>query len=207
MLANINSGMSPEPSSPASKQSSVLVKFGAVSNASLILWQARAKQAVTREPTKQCLQNLTSSEWYFQFAECGKRINRGAENVLGRCFVADKRMKHRWIGGALTSLSLVAGNPDRTQAEWFALKWMEKPSAHGPSSKAGPEERIEFLPVFSFDKQKYDESGWRTIKSLLTEGDVIAYRKETWEAHREILLQGKLNRIPYNLHCYATPDR
>jgi hypothetical protein len=112
-------------------------------------------------------------------------------------------MKHRWIWGALTSLSLVAGNPDRTQAEWLALKWMERPSAHGPSTQAGPEDRIEFLPVLSFDKQKCDESGWRTIKSLLTEGDVIAYRKETWEARKEIFLQGKLNAIGYRLLKYG----
>jgi hypothetical protein len=80
---------------------------------------------------------------------------------------------------------------------------MEKPSSHGPSTKARPEEQLEFLPVLSFDKKKCDESDYATIKSLLKEGDLIAYRKGTWEARKAIFLEGQLNAIGYSVFKYG----
>ena len=112
-------------------------------------------------------------------------------------------MKHGWLKEILTTLILVAAYPACAQAEWFILNWMERPASHGPSTQAEPEERTEFLPVLYFDKEKYDEPDWTTIKSLLKEGDVIAYRKGTWEARKAIFLQGRLNIIGYRLFKYG----
>ncbi len=112
-------------------------------------------------------------------------------------------MKYGWIDGMLTGLLLVGAYPAQAEAEWFILNWMERPASRGPSTQAQPEERIEFLHVFSFDKKKHDDVGWTTTRSLLKEGDVIAYRKEAWEARKEIFLAGQLNVIGYRLFKYG----
>jgi hypothetical protein len=87
-------------------------------------------------------------------------------------------------------------------AEWPILNWMEKPSPHGPSAAAKPEERVEFAPLFSFDGDN-QATGWPELRQQLREGDLIAFWKNPAEARKEIFLRGKLNVIGYRLFKYG----
>jgi len=84
---------------------------------------------------------------------------------------------------------------------WFILKWMEKPSSHGPSKTATLDDLAEFKQVNAFDHAMDDAVFKRTLAQL-QEGDVLAYRLGKWEARKEIFT-GKLNKVAYRLYKYG----
>lgn len=91
--------------------------------------------------------------------------------------------------------------PAKTSNGWFILKWMEKPSSHGPSKKASPEDLAQFKQVHAFNHDQGDAAFKRTVEKL-HEGDVLAYRMGKWEARKEIFT-GKLNKVAYRLYKYG----
>ncbi|HEY2990691.1 MAG TPA: hypothetical protein VGL11_23450 [Candidatus Binatia bacterium] len=111
-------------------------------------------------------------------------------------------MKPKWIAAIGVTL-MVTAFCSRADAGWLILNWIEKPSAHGPSTQAEAEDRTEFLPLFSFDSNKQDEQSWTEPRQNLREGDLIAYRMDPWEARKKIFLQGKLNVVGYRLLKYG----
>ena len=106
---------------------------------------------------------------------------------------------------SLLTLMVVSGLVSAAEGEkssgWFVLKWMEKPSANGPSKKATPDDLAEFKQVHAFDHVKGDEAFSKTLEQL-REGDVLAYRLGKWEARKE-LLKGKFNKVAYRLYKYG----
>lgn len=84
---------------------------------------------------------------------------------------------------------------------WFILKWMEKPSANGPSKQASPQDLAQFVQVHSFDHDAGDTAFQQTLDQI-REGDVLAYRMGKWEARKEIFT-GKLNKVAYRLYKYG----
>lgn len=115
--------------------------------------------------------------------------------------------------GAVFCSSMVyaaeAGKPAGSSTEkpaaasngWFILKWMEKPSSHGPSKKAAAEDLAEFKQVFAFE-HALDDGAFKRTLGKLQEGDVLAYRLGKWEARKEIFT-GKLNKVAYRLYKYG----
>ena len=89
------------------------------------------------------------------------------------------------------------------QAEWFALRWIEKPAKKGPSTKAPKEDRAHFLRRASFNHIKESAETCLARTSELREGDVIAYKLDKVNARRKIFLEGKLNIIGYRLLKYG----
>lgn len=87
------------------------------------------------------------------------------------------------------------------QGGWFALKWMEKPLANGPSQAVGPEDLAQFTLIDSFEHASGDSVFTKSI-SQLREGDVIAYRMEAGEARKKILT-GDLATVGYRLFKYG----
>lgn len=112
-------------------------------------------------------------------------------------------MKLGRVQGALITLLWFGALPAQAWAEWFFLKWMERPAHNGPSSLAKPEDRVEFQQVLSFDKQKLDDDGWPAARQALKEGDVIAYWKVPWEARMGILFKLQVNTLAYRLFKYG----
>ena len=106
---------------------------------------------------------------------------------------------------SLLMLAVVSGLVSAAEGEkssgWFVLKWMEKPSANGPSKKAKPNDIAEFKQVHAFDHVNGDEAFSKTLDQL-REGDVLAYRLGKWEARKE-LLKGKFNKVAYRLYKYG----
>ena len=102
----------------------------------------------------------------------------------------------------LLALSGVASAAEAEKSNgWFILKWMEKPSAHGPSKSASLGDLAEFKQVHAFDHEKNDDVFQKTLGQL-QEGDVLAYRLGKWEARKEIFT-GKLNKVAYRLYKYG----
>lgn len=94
-----------------------------------------------------------------------------------------------------------AEKPLEKPSGWFVLKWMEKPSANGPSKTATAQDLAQFKQVHSFDHPQGDAAFERTLEQL-REGDVLAYRLNKWEARKEIFT-GKLNKVAYRLYQYG----
>ncbi len=113
------------------------------------------------------------------------------------------------ISFSALALAAEAGKSPEPSAEqtqekssgWFILKWMEKPSANGPSKGANAEDLAQFKQVHAFDHDKGDTAFQRTLEQL-REGDVLAYRMGKWEARKEIFT-GKLNKVAYRLYKYG----
>lgn len=82
----------------------------------------------------------------------------------------------------------------------FVLQWVEKPSSHGPSQQAKPEDRTEFLPITSFDQTQ--PATFAEKKRQLREGDLIAYWMKKDEA-RQAIAKGDLTKIGYRLLNYG----
>ena len=89
------------------------------------------------------------------------------------------------------------------QAEWFVLRWIEKPAKNGPSTKVERKDRAHFLHRASYDHLKESAESFLERKSELREGDVIAYKLDKADARRKIFLEGKLNIIGYRLLKYG----
>lgn len=104
----------------------------------------------------------------------------------------------------LPAFLLVRGCRSRTPSDgggWYSLRWIEKPSARGPSRLAAPEDKTSFALTFSF-AEKEGGDAFKSARDRLREGDVIAYRKDKGTARREIL-KGKLNTVGYRLLKYG----
>lgn len=87
------------------------------------------------------------------------------------------------------------------QGGWFALRWMEKPSAQGPSTQAPEADTARFEQVLSFDAREGDEK-FAQVSRQIREGDVIAYRMTLKDAYRD-LLKLKLNTVGYRVFRYG----
>ena len=96
---------------------------------------------------------------------------------------------------------LGAAHADDKSSGWFVLKWMEKPSANGPSKQASPEDLAQFKQVHAFDHSA-DDAAYKITIDQLREGDVLAYRMGKWEARKKIFT-GKLNNVAYRLYKYG----
>ena len=96
---------------------------------------------------------------------------------------------------------LGAAQAEDKASGWFILKWMEKPSANGPSKQASPEDLAQFKQVHAFDHGANDAVFKNTLDQL-REGDVLAYRMGKWEARKKIFT-GKLNNVAYRLYKYG----
>ena len=108
------------------------------------------------------------------------------------------------ILGLLMLLTMTGGTSaaeTEKPSGWFILKWMEKPSARGPSKSAKPEDLAEFKQVHAFEHKHNDEAFQKTLGQL-REGDVLAYRLGKWEARKEIFT-GKVNKVAYRLYKYG----
>ncbi len=92
-----------------------------------------------------------------------------------------------------------AESPDKNG--WYIFKWIEKPSASGPSKDALPKDKTRFNLITSFAEKEGTKSFIKT-QSQLREGDVIAYRMRKWQARKKIL-KGDLSKISYRLLKYG----
>lgn len=96
-------------------------------------------------------------------------------------------------------LSACSGSPK--QGGWFALRWMEKPGAHGPSTLASEADTARFEAVLSFDAKDGD-ARFAEVSRQIREGDVIAYRMTWQDAYRDIAML-KLNKVGYRVFKYG----
>ena len=97
-------------------------------------------------------------------------------------------------------LSGCASAPQQ-QGGSYMLRWIEKPSSHGPSQIASPADQTHFDLVLSHDKQP-EVAHFEEVVASLREGDVIAYRMSKKEASKE-LLRGHLGKIGYQILKYG----
>jgi hypothetical protein len=100
----------------------------------------------------------------------------------------------------ILTLLLLAGS---ARAEWFVLRWIEKPAKNGPSTKVARDDRAHFLRRASYNHLKESAETFIQRKAELREGDVIAYKLDKTDARRKIFLEGKLNAIGYRLLKYG----
>jgi hypothetical protein len=100
----------------------------------------------------------------------------------------------------LAMISCATTNNDQRGDGWFILRWAEKPSPHGVSTKADPKDRTQFDLIASYDQQHPET--FKACKSKLREGDVIAYWLKKNEARKAIVC-GDLTKIGYRLLCYG----
>ncbi|HEX5790114.1 MAG TPA: hypothetical protein VFY13_03125, partial [Luteolibacter sp.] len=96
-------------------------------------------------------------------------------------------------------ISCFRGEDQRHQG-WVSLRWVEKPSAHGPSREADPADRTRFLPLTSYDLGHPET--FATHKAMLREGDVIAYWMKKKEASQAVS-KGDLNKVGYGVLSYG----
>jgi hypothetical protein len=103
---------------------------------------------------------------------------------------------------AISALAVLAACSATTKhGGWFALRWMEQPSANGPSTEVLLHDLAYFEPVLSYDA-KSDDASFDPAEEELREGDLIAYRMTFWDAYRDILTL-KFNKLPYRLFKYG----
>ena len=103
----------------------------------------------------------------------------------------------------LSFLSLLTGCASSPQQEggWFALRWIERPSENGPSTRASEEDLTRFELLSSYDHEQ-DSATFRQSIAALREGDVIAYRMGGLEATKGVL-KGDLAKLGYGLLKYG----
>ncbi len=87
------------------------------------------------------------------------------------------------------------------QGGWFALRWMEKPGARGPSTQAPEQDQARFEQILSFDAGQGD-GAFSQVSRQIREGDVIAYRMTMKDAYRDILML-KLSKVGYRVFRYG----
>src|SRR3954471_19080200 len=115
-------------------------------------------------------------------------------------------MPTKLLAAAIPALALAVvlagcGRDEPNHGGWFALRWIERPSAHGPSTRAAPEDVCAFVPCGCFDRRDGEPACHEALAGL-REGDVIAYRLPPSEARREIA-HGHLNVIGYRVLKYG----
>ncbi|HWP59608.1 MAG TPA: hypothetical protein VNL14_17070 [Candidatus Acidoferrales bacterium] len=111
-------------------------------------------------------------------------------------------MKIRWL--PITTLVLLLGPlPREAHGGWPILHWMEAPPSNGVAPAGRASDQAEFRRIAAFDPHRDGDRTWRALKETLKEGDVIAYREAAWKTQLEILLLGKLNKLPYALFEYG----
>ena len=81
------------------------------------------------------------------------------------------------------------------------FRWVEKPSSHGPSTRAAPEDVAEFQLLVSHDESP-DALLFEHATAQLRVGDVIAYRMDRQQVRHD-LLRGKLHKISYGVLRYG----
>ena len=105
------------------------------------------------------------------------------------------------IALVFSSLLFGCASDPQQQGGSYMLRWIEKPSSHGPSQLADPADQTHFVLVLSHDKQP-DITHFEEVVASLREGDVIAYRMSKQEASKE-LLRGHLSKIGYQILKYG----
>ena len=81
------------------------------------------------------------------------------------------------------------------------FRWVERPSSHGPSTHAAPEDVAAFQ-LFAAHDESPQGSVFEYARAQLRVGDVIAYRMDRRQLVRD-LLQGQLNKISYGVLRYG----
>jgi hypothetical protein len=81
------------------------------------------------------------------------------------------------------------------------FRWVEKPSSHGPSTRAAPEDVAAFQLLVSHDESP-DAAIFEHATGQLRVGDVIAYRMDRRQVRRD-LLRGQLHKISYGVLRYG----
>jgi hypothetical protein len=81
------------------------------------------------------------------------------------------------------------------------FRWVEKPSSHGPSTLAAPEDVAEFQLLVSHDESP-DLAIFEQASTQLRVGDVIAYRMDRRQLRHD-LLRGHLHKISYGVLRYG----
>lgn len=107
-----------------------------------------------------------------------------------------------WVP-VIAVLALLAGCATSAQREggWFALRWIERPAEHGPSTQATEADQTRFELLYSYEHET-DVALFAQKIAGLREGDVIAYRMGGWEATKGVL-KGDLAKIGYGLLKYG----
>ncbi|MBA3686377.1 MAG: hypothetical protein H0W72_14220 [Planctomycetes bacterium] len=100
----------------------------------------------------------------------------------------------------VAALFLAGCGEGRPRGVW-ALRWMERPSSDGPSTRAAPEDVTSFAQVATYDHRRDRERSAALVNDLV-EGDVIAYWMSTREARRK-LLTGRFSALGYRLLVYG----
>jgi hypothetical protein len=107
------------------------------------------------------------------------------------------------FAAAISLIAITACVPsasDENNQGLHTLRWVEKPSSRGASQEANPKDRTQFDFVASFDQEKPET--FKTQKSTLREGDLVAYWMKKNEA-RSAILKGNFNSIGYRLLNYG----
>jgi len=97
-------------------------------------------------------------------------------------------------------LALCGCSEPRRDGTWL-LRWMEKPATQAVTQAARPEDRVQFVQVATFDRQR-DADEFAPISDALHEGDVIAYWMGPWEARGRFSI-GQFNVAGYRLFKYG----
>lgn len=113
--------------------------------------------------------------------------------------------RHAGLVGRMLAVAVVvwcAGcSTTPNQGGWYALRWMEKPGAYGPSTQAAESDRSEFVQILSYDART-DAADFENVRARIREGDLVAFRMTFWDAYRDILTF-KLNKVGYRLFKYG----
>jgi len=136
------------------------------------------------------VRRLTNNIFQLNFTGAAKEVTR---------FTINSTMG---VGGLLDIAKDGFNIEQSDQGEWVILNWVEEPAKNRSLMLAEREDRTAFLKVFSFEKNQNNES-WTSIRQNIQEGDLIAYRKDKWEARKNIFLKAQINQIGYRLFKYG----
>lgn len=95
---------------------------------------------------------------------------------------------------------ILVGCQSTPQRGWYVLRWMEKPSAKGPSTRVGSNDlRTRFDQVDRFTE---GEGDFAQVRRRLQEGDLVAYRMGKIESALSVS-KGHLNSLGYQILDYG----
>ena len=136
------------------------------------------------------VRRLTNNIFQLNFTGAAKEVTR---------FTINSTMG---VGGLLDIAKDGFNIEQSDQGEWVILNWVEEPAKNRSLILAEREDRTAFLKVYSFEKNQNNES-WTSIRQNIQDGDLIAYRKDKWEARKNIFLKAQINQIGYRLFKYG----